>query len=251
MDLQLTAKRAIVTGGSRGLGKAIALQLAQEGVDVVIAARGADALNTTALELEAATGRRIVPVTTDVGLDASVDALIAKAIEVLGGVDILINNAAAPGAGKAARIAEVDSARMLHDIDIKVGGYLRAARAAVPHMMSAGWGRIINIGGLAARRTGNYVSALRNAAISAITKNVADELGPCAISSIAIHPGFLRTAGADQSAEERARRSTNLGRLIEFSEIAWLSAVLASPRCTVINGETIQAAGGTPGIINY
>jgi NAD(P)-dependent dehydrogenase (short-subunit alcohol dehydrogenase family) len=251
MDLQLHGKRAIVTGGSRGLGKAIARHLAEEGVDMVVAARGRESLEAAAVELAEATGRRIVAVSADVSSDSSVDALIATAIESLGGVDILINNAAAPGAGKAARIADIDATRMLSDIDVKIGGYLRTARSVVPHMVKNGWGRIINIGGLAAHRTGNYVGALRSAAVTAITKNLADEFGRSGIGAIAIHPGFLRTATADAAAEERARHSTTNGRLIELSEVAWLVTMLASPKCIAINGETIRAGGGTPGVIYY
>ncbi|MBW8891207.1 MAG: SDR family NAD(P)-dependent oxidoreductase [Burkholderiales bacterium] len=97
MDLQLDGKRALVTGASRGIGKAIALALAQEGVDVVIAARNLEPLTATALELAAATGRRIVPLVVDTGDDASVKALVETAIHELDGIDILVNNAATPG----------------------------------------------------------------------------------------------------------------------------------------------------------
>ena len=97
MDLQLKGKRAIVTGGSRGIGKVIARQLAQEGVDVVIAARSKEPLRAAAAELAAETGRRIIPVVVDTGDERSVNALVAAAIAELGGVDILVNNAAIPG----------------------------------------------------------------------------------------------------------------------------------------------------------
>jgi NAD(P)-dependent dehydrogenase (short-subunit alcohol dehydrogenase family) len=97
MDLLLHGKRAIVTGGSRGIGKVIARQLAQEGVDVVISARNQQQLRATAEELSAETGRRIVPVVADTGDEKAVNALVASAIAELGGVDILVNNAAVPG----------------------------------------------------------------------------------------------------------------------------------------------------------
>ncbi|MDB5582437.1 MAG: fabG [Bradyrhizobium sp.] len=101
------------------------------------------------------------------------------------------------------------------------------------------------------RRTGNYVGALRNAAISAITKNLADELGPHGINAIALHPGFLRTPTADAATKARVKTASSLGRLIEFSEIAWLVTMLASPRSAAISGDTLQAAGGTRGVIDY
>ena len=130
MDLQLKGKRAIVTGASRGIGKAIARQLAEEGVEVVIAARGREALEATAVELARDTGARIVPVAADTADDASVDALVAATLSALGGVDILINNAATPGGGApSARIGQVAGKAFLEDVNIKVVGYLRTARA--------------------------------------------------------------------------------------------------------------------------
>src|SRR5437899_10026528 len=100
MDLELAGKTAIVTGGSRGIGKAIARELAREGVDVAIVARTAEALNATAGELSEETGRRIVPITADTGSDSSVKAMVQQAIDGFGHIDILVNGAAQP-AGQA------------------------------------------------------------------------------------------------------------------------------------------------------
>jgi NAD(P)-dependent dehydrogenase (short-subunit alcohol dehydrogenase family) len=253
MDLQLTGKRAIVTGGSRGIGKAIARQLAEEGVDVVIAARGREALEATAKELTQITGRRIVPIVADMGDDASVAALVAQAVSALGGIDILVNDAAAPGGTvPSAKIEQVTGANLLFDVNVKVAGYLRAAQAVAPHMTKAGWGRIINIGGGAARRTGNYIASVRNAAVSSLTKNLADELGPKGINVVAIHPGTTRAGQTiEPEAEKRLTASVTIGRLVDASEIAFLVAVLASPKSVAINGETIAAGGGNFGPINY
>ena len=253
MDLQLTGKRAIVTGGSRGIGKAIARQLAEEGVDVAIAARGREALEATAKELSQITGRRIVPIVADMGDDASVAALVAQAVSALGGIDILVNDAAAPGGTvPSAKIEQVTGANLLFDVNVKVAGYLRAAQAVAPHMTKAGWGRIINIGGGAARRTGNYIASVRNAAVSSLTKNLADELGPKGINVVAIHPGTTRAGQAiEPEAEKRLTASVTIGRLIDASEIAYLVVFLASPKSIAINGETIGAGGGIFGPINY
>ncbi|HUB94791.1 MAG TPA: SDR family oxidoreductase [Stellaceae bacterium] len=253
MDLQLSGKRAIVTGGSRGIGKAIAQQLAEEGVDVAIAARGREQLDATAREIAKTTGRRVVPIVVEMTDDASVDALVAAAVKALGGIDILVNNAAAPGGTvPSAKIAQVNGADLLFDVNVKVAGYLRAARAVAPHLVSNGWGRIINIGGGAARRTGNYIASLRNAAVSSLTKNLADELGPKGVNVIAIHPGTTR-AGKPiaPEAEERANRSISVGRIIDANEIAFVVAFLASPKSIAINGETIATGGGVLGPINY
>jgi len=252
MDLLLQGKHAIVTGGSRGIGKAIARALAEEGVDVVIAARNRDALESAAAELRAETGRRIVPLTVDTGDDASVNALIEGAIKGFGGIDILVNNAATPGgAGLVAKIEDVVGQRLLADVDIKVGGYLRTARALAPHLVGRGWGRIINIGGLAARRSGNYVASVRNAGVTSITKNLADELGPKGINVNAIHPGATRTEKTDPASEAKFATTVTIGRMVDASEIGWLVTVLASPKSIAINGETLQASGGSFGNIDY
>ena len=252
LDLQLNAKRAIVTGGSRGIGKAIARQLAEEGVDVVIAARGREALEATAAELRALTGRRIIPIVADTSDDVSVHDLVEAAMRELGGIDILVNNAATPGGiAPAAKVGQVIAQDMLDDVNIKVMGYLRTAGAVAPYQIRNGWGRIINIGGLAARRTGNYIASVRNAGVTAITKNLADELGPLGINVVAIHPGATRTERIDPALEARSAASNSIGRLVDATEIAWLVAILASPRSIAINGETIQAGGGTPVSIDY
>ncbi len=253
MDLQLTGKRAIVTGGSRGIGKAIARQLAEEGVDVAIAARGKELLEASAAEIATATGRRIVPIVADMGDDASVEALIAAAVRALSGIDILVNDAAAPGGTvPSAKVEQVAAENLLFDINVKVAGYLRAARAVAPHLVENGWGRIINIGGGAARRSGNYIASIRNSAVSSLTKNLADELGPKGINVVAIHPGTTRAGQKiDPAFEARASASVSIGRIVDAAEIAYLVAFLASPKSVAINGETIAAGGGVLGPINY
>jgi len=252
MDLKLTGRRAIVTGASRGIGKVIARQLALEGVDVVLAARGHDALAATADEIARETGRRIRPVAADTGLDESVDALVHRAVEELGGLDIIVNNAAIPGgAAPAAKLAEFTAAALLDDVNVKVAGYLRMAQAAAPHLTTGGWGRIINIGGLAARKTGQYIGSIRNVGVSALTKNLADEFGRLGITVNAIHPGATRTERTTREAAARAGERVSIGRIVEAEEVAWLVAFLASPLSAAVNGETIQAGGGTPGIIDY
>jgi NAD(P)-dependent dehydrogenase (short-subunit alcohol dehydrogenase family) len=194
VDLRLSGKRATVTGARRGIGKAIALALAEEGVDVAIAGRTLASLAAAADDISAATGRRIIPIVADTGNDLAVRELIETAARELRGVDILVNNAATPGgAAPTARLAEISGRGLLDDVNIKVAGYLRTAQAAAPHMFAAGWGRIISIGGLAARGTGHYVASIRNGAVSALTKNLADELGSSGITALAIHPGGTRT----------------------------------------------------------
>ena len=265
MDLELKGKRAIVTGGSRGIGKAIARQLAAEGVDVAISSRNQEQLRATAAELAKETGRRIIPIVADTSDRASVEALVKTAVAELGGLDILVNNAALPGGiSTATKIEEVIDEQVLQDIDIKVVGYLRTARAAAPHLVKNGWGRIINIGGLAIRKTGRPVATLRNVGVAAVTKNLADELGPQGVNVTVVHPGLTRTeatpgviariaAAQGVSAEEAERtlgRNT-IRRIVEAEEVADVVAFLASPRSVSINGDAIACGGGAPGAIHY
>jgi NAD(P)-dependent dehydrogenase (short-subunit alcohol dehydrogenase family) len=252
MDLELTGKRAIVTGGSRGIGKVIAHVLAAEGVDVAISARGEEQLVATARELANATGRRIVPIVANTRSDEDVKRLVGGAIDKLGGVDILINNAALPGGiSTATQLDQIVDEQVLEDINIKVVGYLRTARALAPHLVEKGWGRIINIGGLAIHRTGRPVATLRNVGVAAITKNLADELGPKGINVTAVHPGATRTERTDKATEAELAKNVGIGRIIDAKEVAWVVAFLASPLSVAINGDAIPTGGGTPGTIHY
>jgi NAD(P)-dependent dehydrogenase (short-subunit alcohol dehydrogenase family) len=266
MDLQLNGKRALITGGSKGIGRAIARQLALEGVDVVIAARNAAELELAARDLAQETGRKIVGLTVNTQDDDSVKALVAGAVLALGGLDILVNAAAKPG-GQAPppKLAEITDDLFWDDVDVKVMGYLRMAREAAPHMAAAGWGRIINISGLAARQTGSIIGSIRNVAVAALTKNLADELGPKGINVTVVHPGLTRTektgplvaaraaAGATSTEEIERRLAANvtIGRLVDMAEVADIVTFLASPRSVAINGDAIACGGGTTGPIFY
>ena len=178
MDLELTGKRALVTGGSRGIGRAVAAVLGSEGVDLVIAARGSDALEEAAADIGSRTGRKVFAVPADTGDPEAVARLVEQATAELGGIDILVNCAARPG-GQAIppRLSEITEEAFWEDMNVKVMGYLRCAREVAPQMASRGWGRIINVSGLAARSTGSTIGSMRNVAVAAMTKNLADELG--------------------------------------------------------------------------
>ena len=142
MDLQLQGKRALVTGGSRGIGKAIALALAREGVDVALLARGQEALASTAAELSAATGRRVLGVRASTTDAAQVQAAVASAVQQLGGpIDILVNAAAEP-AGFAAppTLRQIEAGYFQAEMDTKVMGYLRCAQAAAASCDPGGCG---------------------------------------------------------------------------------------------------------------
>jgi NAD(P)-dependent dehydrogenase (short-subunit alcohol dehydrogenase family) len=267
MDLQLDGKRALVTGGSRGIGKAIARVLAQEGADVALLARGEAALAAAAADLAADSGRRVIGVHGDTTSDEQVKAAIASAVRQLGGeIDILVNAAAEP-AGFAAPppLADITGAFFHAELDTKVMGYIRCAREVAPAMRARGWGRIVNISGLAARQTGNAVGSMRNVSLVALTKNLADELGPHGINVTVVHPGLTRTertapliaarASAQgvppQAVESQMAAGNSIQHLVDASEVADVVAFLCSPRSRAINGDVIAAGGGAPRSIHY
>ena len=266
MDLELKGKVALVTGGSRGIGKAIARELALEGCDVAVAARGQDALDATAKEIAQQTGRRAVPVQVDTGSDASVRAMVEKTVAALGRLDILVNCAARPG-GQAPipSLAEITEATFFEDMNVKVMGYLRCAREAAPHMRRQGWGRIINVSGLAARSSGSTIGSMRNVAVAALTKNLADELGPHGTNVTCVHPGLTRTeatpaviarraateAVSAAEIEKKMAEGNSVRRIIEAQDVARIVAFLASPKSVAINGDTIAAGGGVGRAIHY
>lgn len=252
MDLKLEGKCALVTGGSGGIGKVIASHLAQEGCDVVITARGREALESSAADLAARTGRRIVPIVTDTSEQGPVDAMAKEAIAALGKIQILVNCAALPGGiSQATKLGEIVDAEALEDINVKVIGYLRTARALAPHMIGNGWGRIINIGGLALYVTGRPVATLRNVGVAAITKSLGDELGPQGINVTAVHPGITRTEATTPEMAERSAHSTAIGRIVTAEEVAQVVTFLASPMSVAINGDAIPVGGGWPGATYY
>ena len=259
MDLELTGRRALVTGGSRGIGLAIGRALAAEGADVALVARGEDALRRAAEDVARESGRRVIAVTADTGDDASVTAMVDEVVAQLGGVDILVNAASQPSTGA---FADDD---LETEINVKVRGYLRCARAVAPQMAERGWGRIVNISGLAARQTGSIVGSVRNVAVVAMTKNLADELGSQGINVNVVHPGMTRTEGTPQafeamaaargtSVDELERRlegAVSIGRLVTAEEVAAVVTFLASPKSVALNGDAVVASGGARGSIHY
>ena len=252
MDLELTGKTAIVTGGSRGIGKQIARTLALEGVDVAIAARDLERLEATAVELAAETGRKIVPLTVETGDDESVKGMVKDAAEALGGVDILVNSAAAVGGiGAPPKLADVTKDAFWADMNVKVMGYLRCAQAAAPYMIDKGWGRIINISGMAARQSGNTIGSMRNVSVVALTKNLADELGEQGINVTVVHPGGTRTERTTPEAETNLAKNNTVKRVIDARDIANVVAFLASPKAVAITGDVIAAGGGVGRAIHY
>lgn len=163
------------------------------------------------------------------------------------------------------KLAEITAEVFNEDMNVKVMGYLRCAREAAPHMAANGWGRIINISGLAARTSGTTIGSMRNVAVAAMTKNLADELGPSGINVTVVHPGLTRTEATPGVIHARAQRegltepeveaqmaqANSVRRIINASDIAHIVAFLASPLAVAISGDAIAAGGGVGRAIHY
>ena len=272
MDLGLTGKHAIVTGGSLGIGKAIARELAREGADVAVVARTKDTLEASAREIATATGRRVIPLVADVTSRAQVDAMVARAVDQLGGLHILVNSGSPPGGSATATgpIETIVDEDLLQDFNVKYVGALRCARAAIPYMKEQGWGRIINISGTNARNAGNLSGGARNTSLVHFTKTLAVQLGRFGITVNCIHPGVTRTERTPRLLAARAKelgisaedvekrdfaddspRGNALGRMVDASEIAYLTAFLASDKAWAVTGELVVATGGAGRSVYY
>ncbi|WP_072803586.1 SDR family NAD(P)-dependent oxidoreductase [Rhodococcoides yunnanense] len=257
MTLDLAGKRALVTGGGTGIGYAIALELARNGVSVAITSRRTEVIESAAERITAETGTKTLAVTADTGDDASVQKLVETVVNSLGGIDILVNNAAEQPAQHGSSYIDADDEWFQRQINVKVIGYLRTIRAVAPHLIENKWGRIINISGTGARQTVSVIGSVRNASVTALTKNIADELGPHGINVTVVHPGPTRTERYLSLRQDHADNDQDIpvdnviGRIVEPEEVAWVVAFLASPRSVAITGDGILAGGGVPGFIYY
>ena len=272
MDFGLQGKYALVTGGSRGIGKAIARELAREGADVVVASRTLADLESAAREIEDETGRRVLPMQMDVTQRDQVDRVTAEAAQRLGGLHILVNSGSYPGGspGATGPIEDLVDDDLLSDFDVKYVGALRCARASIPFLKEQGWGRIINISGGNARNAGNLSGGARNVSLVHATKTLSNHLGRYGITVNCIHPGTTRTERTPGLLEGRAAqlgitaeeleerdfapgsgRGNAICRMVDASEIGYLTAYLCSDKAWAITGELIAAGGGTGNAVYY
>ncbi len=257
MDLKLKGKVAVVTGGSLGIGRAVTEALAADGVRVAIVARSQGPLEQAASEISEKTGVEILAAPADVSSTEQVEAMIAKVAAHFGRIDILVNGAAHPGGLVRSEIEHASPEGLLEDINIKVVGYMRCAKAAAAHMKKGGYGRIINIGGLTGRGS-KQLSGMRNVAICHLTKTLSDQLGPSGITVNVIHPGVVETPHIHELYAKEAKlqgltsdqveanyaRATPIRRVLQPNEIADVVLFLASERAAAITGESIAVDGG-------
>lgn len=263
MDLGLTGKVAVVTGGSEGIGKAAAHSLAAEGARVVICARRVDVLEQAAAEITAASGGEVLAIPADVSQPDQVKGLFDKTIAAFGRVDILVNNAGTSSAHPfEAATAEIWQA----DLQLKLFGAIHCTQAALPYMKAQGGGRIINIttpGGKAPGARSVPTSVSRAAGI-ALTKSLSQEYAAHNILVNTVCIGLIKS-GQHQRRWEKAHsndpsltleayydamgQNVPLGRVGEASEAGDLIAFLASERASYITGTAINIDGGRSAVV--
>ena len=261
MDLQLAGARAIVTGGSRGIGLAVARGLRAEGARVALVARHEERLRAAAAEL----GPEVLAVPADTTDDAAVRAMVERVVGAWGGVDVLVNAAAQPAGGARARAGRPDRRRGPGRLRHQGAGLPPLRPRGGPAHDGAGRGRIVNISGLNARRTGSIAGGIRNVAVAALTANLADELGPSGVGVTVVHPGLVETertprlvadrAAASGRTEEQVRADlaagSSLRRLVTAEEVANVVVFLCSPLAVAVTGDAVGVGGGNRGAVHY
>ena len=255
MELGLEGRKAIVTGASKGLGRAIASELAQEGADVSICSRDKDEIEAAAKELREI-GRTIHAGVCDVTEPEQVRSYFAEAATAMGGLDILVNNAGRAHPGTFRTISDEDMER---DFQVKVLSMIRCSREAVPHMKARGAGRIINVNAVLGRYPdpGFFATSVNRAAGQSLTKVLALELAGDNILVNGVNIGFVVTPqweairrarapelSSDEFYRQWAEREVPLGRFGRPEEVAGVVAFLAGARSSYITGASIDVAGG-------
>jgi NAD(P)-dependent dehydrogenase (short-subunit alcohol dehydrogenase family) len=256
MELGLAGKVAIVTGGSKGIGRATALKLLAEGGSVTVCARGKEALAETVAAAGDNRGR-IEPVAADLTRLEDVKRVVARCVERFGRIDILVNNA---GSARAGNFLELPDDLWIEDFTLKMFGYVRMTREVLLRMRDQkSGGVIVNIiGGAALTPSGGYtVGGAINAGVNHFTKSVAQEAAKYGVRVVGINPGPILTerllklrgamepGSASESQDEAFRKMTPLGRVGKPEEVADLVLFLASDRGSFIHATNVTIDGGS------
>lgn len=265
MDLGLTNKVAIITGGSDGIGKAAAQRMAEEGARVIIVARRPDVLEAASKDIEAATRGVVLPVQGDVTEPATASRVVKTTLDHFGRIDILVNNA---GTSMAKHFEAVSDDDWEGDFGLKVWGAVRFIKAVIPEMRKAGGGRIINVTNLSGRTPGasSMPTSISRAAGIAITKGLSKDLAKdnILVNTVCIglvksgqnRRGYDRQKAANPNltveefyAERAKARGIPLGRVGEAHEAGDVIAFLASERASYLTGVAINIDGGTSAVV--
>jgi NAD(P)-dependent dehydrogenase (short-subunit alcohol dehydrogenase family) len=263
MKLGLEDRVALITGGSKGIGRAVAVALAREGVHLAICARERAGLEEAAAELRGL-GVRVFLLPTDMTVPEQVQAFVDQSAAHFGRIDILVNNAVTSTQNTFAALSDEE---FRYHIDCKVLGYIRCARAALPHLEKNGWGRVVNVAGMTARIVTEFrmTNGVVNAAVTNFTKHLSEQVGRHGITVNAIHPGYTWTPRLEgmirkaavlegQTIEQiTAKRLVEIpiGRFIQPEDLANLVVFLCSDAASAITGQAIAVDGGSGRSINY
>ena len=256
MELGIAGRVAIVTGGSRGIGRAVAERLCREGASVALCARDPDSLAKARRALETI-GGQVLAVEADLTEPAAADRVVEATTAAWGRIDILVNNA---GAARGIPFDELTQDLWLENLQLKLFGYLRMARLVLPHLRRNGWGRIVNVAGLAGLQPSPLTMpvGLNNAGILNVMKALADGEAANHILVTTVCPGPILTerqtrllqdaARAKGTSLEAAQREATtaipLGRMGRPEEVADVVAFLASERASYITGSLVLVDGG-------
>ncbi len=253
---RLEGKRAVVTGGGRGIGAETARLLASEGASVVVSARSRNEIEAVAEALRS-DGHQAWAVPCDVADEAQVEALHDAAVEHLGGVDILVNNA---GVATSAPLHRTDLATWNRLLAVNATGTFLCTRAFTPGMVERGWGRVVNVASVAGKAGAAYITAYVSAKHAAVgfTRAAAVELAATGVTVNAVCPGFVDTEMTTESVErivgktgldaDAARKNLEAmspqKRILEAAEVAYQVLVLCDPRSRGVTGQALVLDGG-------
>lgn len=257
MDFGLTGKTALVAASSRGLGRAVAEELASEGCRLVICSRSVDAIEAAADTVRARTGTDVVAVPADLTDPSSVDRVVRTALDRFGRIDVLVTNTGGPPAGP---FEAHSPAAWTHAVKQNLDSVLNLTRAVLPGMKKRGWGRIVNVTSIAVKQPvdGLILSNSVRAAVTGFAKTLANEVASFGVTVNNVMPGYTRTERLDELAARLSEStgisvadafagweaSTPMGRIGEPREFAAVVAFLCSERASYVTGVSVQVDGG-------
>jgi 3-oxoacyl-[acyl-carrier protein] reductase len=255
MHIDLSDLRVLVTGASRGIGRAIARGFAAEGCRLAICSRDDAAIQESAEDLRALGAKEVVARAVDVGSTPAVGAFVEEVAEAFGGLDVLVNNA---GQGRSGTVDTLTAEQLLEHANLIQGAHLRLASAVVPHLRRAGGGRIININAVAGKfpQPNGIPSSVNRAAAMALSDALASSLGPDGILVNSVNLGFVDTGQWVRHRDHQAPHATveqvqqayassiPLGRMATPEDVAGVVLFLAGPGASYITRASIDVTGG-------